>query len=228
MTLPAGAAAPPLKLPGAGRRQQRTLWGDAWLQFRRNKLAIFGLLLLLFILAAVLGGPLVYQVDPKLIDIPVSSQGPSAAHPMGTDDLGRDLLARVLYGGRVSLSVGFAAMSIAILVGTVVGLLAGYVRSLDDLLMRFTDMMLTLPQIPLLLVAMALFRDPLRQTFGLETGAFVMVVSVIGVLGWMPTARIVRGAVLSLSQKEFVEAAVSIGVRAGSIMAVSYTHLLRP
>lgn len=219
MTITAGAAAaPPLDLQADQRRRRRTLWGDAWSQFRRNKLAIFGLLLLLLIVMGVLVGPLIYRVDPKEIDILVSSQGPSAAHPMGTDDLGRDMLARVMYGGRISLSVGFVAMLIAMLVGTSVGLLAGYVRRLDNLLMRFTDMMLTLPQIPLLLVAMALFRDPLRQRFGLEMGAFIMVVTVIGVLGWMPTARMVRGSVLSLKQKEFVEAAVNVGARSGSIM----------
>jgi peptide/nickel transport system permease protein len=219
MTISAGAAAAPsLELPGDQRRKQRTLWGDAWSQFRRSKLAIFGLFLLLLIVLGVLVGPLVYRVDPKAIDILVSSQGPSLAHPMGTDDLGRDMLARVLYGGRISLSVGLVAMLIAMLVGTSVGLLAGYVRQLDNLLMRFTDMMLTLPQIPLLLVAMALFRDPLRQSFGLEMGAFIMVVTVIGVLGWMPTARMVRGSVLSLKQKEFVEAAVNVGARSSSIM----------
>jgi peptide/nickel transport system permease protein len=219
MTISAGAGtAPTLELQGGKQRKQRTLWGDAWSQFRRNKLAIFGLLLLTVIVLAVLVGPLIYTVDPKVIDIMVSSQGPSAAHPMGTDDLGRDMLARVLYGGRISLAVGFVAMMIAMIVGTTVGLLAGYIRRLDNLLMRFTDMMLTLPQIPLLLVAMGLFRDPLRQQFGLEIGAFIMVVTVIGVLGWMPTARMVRGSVLSLKQKEFVEAAVNVGARSGSIM----------
>ena len=219
MTATAGAApVRPLDLQSDKRRKQRTLWGDAWSQFRRNRLALFGLLLLLLIILGVLIGPLIYRVDPKAIDILASSQGPSAAHPMGTDDLGRDMLARVMYGGRISLSVGFVAMSIAMIVGTLVGLLAGYGRRLDNVLMRFTDMMLTLPQIPLLLVAMALFRDPLRQSFGLEMGAFIMVVTVIGVLGWMPTARMVRGSVLSLKQKEFVEAAVNVGARSGSIM----------
>jgi peptide/nickel transport system permease protein len=219
MSVTAGTAAvPPLELQSDKRRKHRTLWGDAWSQFRRNKLALFGLILLVLIVAGVLLGPFVYPVDPKAIDIAASSQGPSAEHPMGTDDLGRDMLARVIYGGRISLSVGLAAMLIAMLAGTLVGLVAGYVRSLDNLLMRFTDMMLTLPQIPLLLVAMALFRDPLRLRFGQEIGAFIMVVTVIGVLGWMPTARMVRGSVLSLKQKEFVEAAVNVGARSGSIM----------
>jgi peptide/nickel transport system permease protein len=219
MTISAGAGtAPALELQGGPKRKQRTLWGDAWSQFRRNKLALFGLLLLILIVLGVLVGPFIYPVDPKAIDILASSQPPSAEHPMGTDDLGRDMLARVIYGGRISLSVGFVAMLIAMIVGTTIGLLAGYVKRLDNLLMRFTDMMLTLPQIPLLLVAMALFRDPLRQSFGLEMGAFIMVVTVIGVLGWMPTARMVRGSVLSLKNKEFVEAAVNVGARSNGIM----------
>jgi peptide/nickel transport system permease protein len=219
MTITAGAGtATALDLQGGKKRKQRSLWGDAWVQFRRNKLAIFGLVMLVTIVIAVLVGPWLYPVDPKAIDILASSQAPSAAHPMGTDDLGRDMLARVLYGGRISLAVGFTAMFISILVGTTVGLSAGYIQRLDGPLMRFTDMMLTLPQIPLLLVAMGLFRDPLRQRFGLEIGAFIMVVTIIGILGWMPTGRLVRGSVLSLKQKEFVEAAVNVGARSNSIM----------
>lgn len=218
MSATAGTATPTLDLRGKKQRKQRSLWGDAWVQFRRNKLAMFGLFLLLGIILGVTVGPFVYKVDPKEINIVEASQAPSAAHPFGTDDLGRDILARCIYGGRVSLAVGFAAMSIAIVVGTAVGLIAGYNRRLDNPMMRFTDMMLTLPQIPLLLVAMSLFRDPLRQRLGLEMGAFVMVVTIIGVLGWMPTARMVRGSVLSLKQKEFVEAAVNVGARRNGIM----------
>jgi peptide/nickel transport system permease protein len=167
----------------------------------------------------VLFGPLLWQVDPKFTDIVQRNQPPSAAHPFGTDGLGRDLLARCLYGGRISLSVGFAAMSVAMVLGTIVGLVAGYMPRLDGLLMRFTDLMLTLPALPILLVAASLFRDPLRMTFGQEIGAFIMIVTVIGALGWMTTARLVRGSVLSIKQKEFVEAAVNIGSRSGSIMS---------
>ncbi|MBW7883787.1 MAG: ABC transporter permease [Caldilineaceae bacterium] len=218
MGISAGTATPSLELQAARKRKHRTLWGDAWAQFRRNKLAMFGLFLLALIIIGVLSGPMIYRVDPKYINILEASQQPTAEHPFGTDDLGRDMLARTLYGGRISLSVGFTAMLIAMLMGTVIGLLAGYVPQMDNILMRFTDMMLTLPQIPLLLVAMSLFRDPLRMRFGLEMGAFIMVVTIIGVFGWMPTARMVRGSVLSLKQKEFVEAAVNVGARSSSIM----------
>ena len=213
MTISAGTATPHML---QGRR--RSFWGDAWRQYRRNRLAMFGLALLLAIVLAVLLGPWLYPVDPKAIDILASGQPPSAGHPMGTDDLGRDMLARVLYGGRISLAVGFTAMLIAIILGTAVGLLAGYARRFDAPLMRFTDMMLTLPKIPLLLVAAGLFRDPLRARVGMEAGAFIMIVTVLGILGWMMTARMVRGSVLTVKQMEFVEAAVNIGAGSNSIM----------
>jgi peptide/nickel transport system permease protein len=218
MSITADSASTSIRLALADKRKHRTLWGDAWVQFRRNRVAVYGLLLLLLIIFAILLGPYIYRVDPRAINILESSAPPSASHPFGTDDLGRDILARCLYGGRISLAVGLVSMAIAMTFGAVIGLLAGYVARLDNPLMRFTDMMLTLPQIPLLLVAMSLFRDPMRMRFGLEMGAFIMVVSVIGLFGWMPTARMVRGLVLSLKQKEFIEAATNIGVRSGGIM----------
>ncbi len=223
MSISAGATAPKVELGTAVKRKHRTLWGDAWVQFRRNKLAVLGLSLITLIVLGVAIGPYFYRVDPKAINILEASVPPSPAHPFGTDDLGRDMLARCLYGGRISLSVGVVAMLIAMLVGTSIGLFSGYITRLDNLLMRFTDMMLTLPQIPLLLVAMSLFRDPLRMRFGLELGAFIMVVTIIGLFGWMPTARMVRGSVLSLKRKEFVEAAVNVGVRSNGIM---WRHIL--
>jgi peptide/nickel transport system permease protein len=218
MSITANRASASISLALSDKRKHRTLWGDAWVQFRRNRIAVYGLLLLLFIIVSILLCPLVYRVDPKAINILEASAPPSAAHPFGTDDLGRDILARCLYGGRISLAVGLVSMVIAMSFGTIIGLLAGYVTRLDNMLMRFTDMMLTLPQIPLLLVAMSLFRDSMRMRFGLEAGAFIMVVSIIGLFGWMPTARMVRGLVLSIKQKEFIEAAINIGVRSGGIM----------
>lgn len=192
-------------------RKYRTLWGDVWVQFRRHKPAMFGLAILLLIIAGVLLGPLVYQADPAYIDFSIASLPPTAEHPFGTDDLGRDTLARNLYGGRISISVGLVAMLISITIGTIVGGLSGYFPKLDNPLMRFTDMMLALPQLPLLLVIIMLFRDTLRQLFGPVTGIFILIVFVIGVLAWMPTARVVRGSVLSIKEKEFVEAAIGVG-----------------
>jgi peptide/nickel transport system permease protein len=193
------------------KRKQRTLWGDTWAQFRRHRLALLGLTVLTLIMLFVLVGPLVYTVDPEYADLTQMSLPPSAEHPFGTDDIGRDQLARNLYGGRISLAVGVSAMLVAISLGTAIGAIAGYFRPLDSILMRFTDMMLALPVLPLLLVIILLFRETLRAIFGPELGIFLLIVFVIGILGWMATARIVRSTVLSIKEKEFVEAAVNIG-----------------
>ena len=212
-------AVPALQLSPVKERKHRTLWGDAWAQFRRNRLSMLGLIILTLLTLFCVVGPLVYTVDPSFIDVLAAEQPPSWQHPMGTDDLGRDGLARNLVGGRISLSVGVVAMLLSIVLGVSIGLLSGYVRRLDNLLMRFTDMMLALPQLPLLLVIIMLFRETLRGIFGPEIGIFILIVVVIGVLGWMPTARIVRGAVLSVKEKEFVEAATCVGSTSRTIMA---------
>jgi peptide/nickel transport system permease protein len=154
----------------------------------------------------------VYRVPIDEIDFRAKLQGPTRAHPLGTDDLGQDLLARMLYGGRISLAVGVAAMLIAITVGTVVGAAAGHVGgTTDHTLMRITDLFLSLPQLPLLLLLVYLFRDSLKRVLGPEMGVFALVVVVIGGLRWMPVARLVRAQFLSLREKEFVEAARGLG-----------------
>ena len=161
---------------------------------------------------AVLFGPFVYRVPINEIDFKAKLKTPSWAHPMGTDDLGQDVLARMLYGGRISLAVGVAAMLIAITVGTAVGALSGQAGgAVDHTLMRVTDLFLALPQLPLLLLIIYLFRDALKKVLGPEAGVFVMIVVVIGGLRWMPVARLVRAQFLSLREKEFVEAARSLG-----------------
>jgi len=134
-------------------------------------------------------------------------------HPFGTDDLGQDLLARMLYGGRISLAVGLMAMMIAVVIGTIVGAIAGISRgSVDAALMWVTDLFLSLPQLPLLLLLIYLFRDSLKSLVGVEAGIFIMIVAVIGGFRWMPVARLVRAQFLSLREKEFVEAARALGV----------------
>jgi peptide/nickel transport system permease protein len=203
---------------------QRTLWGDAWRRFRKHTLAMAGAAVLALFLLAALAGPLLYRTDPEDIDFGASMSGSTLEHPMGTDDLGRDIFARVLYGGRVSLAVGMVAMLIAIVLGTSVGAVAGFFGGVaDGLLMRITDLFLALPQLPLLLLVTYLFRDSLNKVFGPVTGIFVLVVGLIGALNWMTTARIVRGSFLSLRQKEFVDAATCLGVRRGAIM---FRHIL--
>jgi len=158
--------------------------------------------------------PVLYMHDGQnLLDPRIANRGPSLEHPFGTDNLGRDMLAQVLAGGRISLAVGVTAMLISLVLGTVVGVLAGFFARLDGPLMRLTDMFLALPQLPLLLVTIMLFRDTLRAAFGPEFGIFLLIVFIIGILNWMATARVVRAEVLSIKEQEFITAAKSIGTR---------------
>jgi peptide/nickel transport system permease protein len=161
---------------------------------------------------AVLLGPFLWQVPINEIDFSARLSGPAWAHPLGTDDLGQDLLARMLYGGRISLAVGLAAMLVAVVVGTTVGALAGVSRGwLDATLMWVTDLFLSLPQLPVLLLVIYFFRDGLKEIAGPELGTFFLIVVVIGGFRWMPVARLVRAQFLSLREKEFVEAARALG-----------------
>ena len=180
--------------------------------------------LVFFILAAFLG-PLVYTTSPKALDYTAILVPPlTPGHLLGTDELGRDLLARCLYGGRISLSVGFVAMLIAVSLGTLVGAVSGFIGgATDNALMRLTDLFLSLPVLPVLLLTVYLFREPVTKMLGPETGIFVIVVVMIGTLAWMSTSRIVRATFLSLKQKEFVEAATGIGASRSAIM---FRHIL--
>ena len=191
----------------------RSLWGDVWRQFRKHKGAMLGVLVFVFILMAVSIGPKLHGIDPNTINFRERNLAPNLEHPLGTDNIGHDTLAQMLAGGQVSLAVGFLAMLIALLLGTFVGVLAGFFKALDGPLMRLTDLFLALPILPLLLVIIMLFRDTLRSLYGPETGIFMLIVFVIGITSWMHTARIVRGDVLGIKEREFVIAAHSIGTR---------------
>ena len=185
---------------------------EAWRRFRKHRLAVVSLFLLGLIVFGVLLGPWIWRVPINEIDFSARLAKPSLAHPLGTDDLGQDLLARMIYGGRISLAVGMAAMFVAVTVGVLVGSLAGMSRGwVGGALMWMTDLFLSLPQLPLLLMIIYLFRDSLKAVFGIELGIFIMVVFVIGGLRWMPVARLVRAQFLSLREKEFVEAARALG-----------------
>lgn len=197
---------------------QRSLWTDVWFQFRHHRGAMAGVVIFAVIVFLVIFGPWIWRIDPSYIDVKARNAWPSIVHPMGTDNIGRDIFAQVLQGGRVSLAVGVTAMLIALVLGTLVGVLAGYFRRLDGPLMRLTDLFLALPLLPLLLVIIMLFRDTLRTAFGPETGIFLLIVFIIGITSWMNTARIVRGDVLALKEREFVLAAKSVGTPARRII----------
>jgi peptide/nickel transport system permease protein len=199
-------------------REHRSLWGDVWIRFRKHKLALFGTATLLILILGSVVGPFLYKVDPQYIDIVASNLGPTPDHPFGTDNLGRDTLARVMAGGRISIAVGMAAMLVAITVGTLLGAFAGFYARLDGVLMRITDIFLALPLLPLLLVIILLFRDTLRTAFGPETGIFLLIVFVIGILNWMATARVVRAQVLQVKEFEFVTAATAVGSQQARIL----------
>ena len=202
MSVPMSLTVPRSNSPGA----------EAWRRFKRHKMAVLSLVVLLLMVAAVVLGPLVWTLAVNDIDFTARLKGPSWRHPLGTDDLGQDLLARMLYGGRISLAVGLAAMGMAITVGVTIGAIAGISRgAVDGALMWLTDLFLSLPQLPLLLLLIYLFRDTLKANFGPEVGVFIMIVLVIGGFRWMPVARLVRAQFFSLREKEFVEAARALG-----------------
>lgn len=206
----------------------RSQWADIWDQFRSHRGAMWGGSIFLFIVLLIVFGPFVYWNDPQQVPTgrdflnlrdtrPIyvalwdSSAKVNWLHPLGTDNLGRDTLGRLLIGGRISLAVGLAAMILSVVLGTLVGVVAGYFRMLDGPLMRLTDLFLALPLLPLLLVAVLLFRDKLAGMFGPEGGTFILIVTLVGITSWMQTARIVRGDVLALKEREFILAARSIG-----------------
>ncbi|KPA21985.1 Glutathione transport system permease protein GsiD [Shimia sp. SK013] len=186
-------------------------WYDVWHQFKAHKGAMLGAIVFIVIILGVFIGPWLWPFDASYIDIRSRNQGPSWSHPFGTDQLGRDTLARMMAGGQTSIAVGLTAMMLALGLGSLVGISAGYFKRLDGPLMRLTDLFLALPVLPLLLVMMMLFREPLSSAVGPERGIFILIVVAIGITSWMPTARIVRGDVLALKEREFVLAARSIG-----------------
>lgn len=195
----------------------RSQWADVWVQFKSHKGALVGLFVFLTLVGFVSIGPLIWTKDPTFINpdavtmIKTRNKPPSLEFPLGTDQLGRDMLARMMKGGQTSIAVGLTAMVISITVGTFIGVMAGYFKRLDNVLMRLTDLFLALPLLPLLLVMAMLFSAPLSKAFGPEGGTFLLIVVAIGLTSWMQAARVVRGEVLALKEREFVLAARSIG-----------------
>ena len=178
-----------------------TPWGRAWRQLRRHRLALVSAAFFGVIAVLCLAAPLIAPYDFDAIDLSSLRQPPSWAHPMGTDDLGRDQFTRMLYGGRISITIGLLSALVGTGIGAVVGSVAGfYGRWIDGALMRFTDMAYSIPSLPLLIVLSAYTQ-----------AAVTAMVVIIALLSWMTTARVVRSEVLSIKEREFVEAARSLG-----------------
>ena len=205
------------------RRESLSVRQLVWRRFVRHKMAMAGAVMLCLLVLYSFGGALFFTEEyANHTDTSLRLQPPSREHPFGTDTVGRDILARTIYGGQISLLIGLSAVVISIVVGVLVGALSGYYGGLtDSLLMRFTEAMFTIPQLFLLLV-MAKFlagKVPTIQLLGRSfSGSVVVIIGIIGVTSWMYLARIVRADILSLKEREFIVAARTIGTRNGSII----------
>jgi peptide/nickel transport system permease protein len=199
----------------AGPRRQDTMLDLIVRRFLRHHLAVAGLIVLLVLILSAVLAPYITQ-DPNALSVSARKQGPSWAHLFGTDEAGRDVFARTLYGGRISLSIGLAATLIALAIGTALGAAAGYFGGLLDAgLMRLTDAFLCFPQLFVLIVLGTLIRTTELRVL---QGSIVPIALVIGILSWMGLARLVRATFLSLKEKEFVEAARAAGSGDARIM----------
>jgi len=184
-----------------------------WENFKRHKVAVIASVLFILMAVACFAAPVVAPYEFDAINLSAIRKPPTAGHWMGTDDLGRDLLTRILYGGRISILIGILSALVGTSLGALIGAIAGfYGGRLDNLLMRFTDIAYSIPTLPLLIVLSSF-----------SNSAVPVMVLIIGFLSWMPTARVVRGSVLSVKEKEYVEAARMIGAPDGVII---WQHIL--
>ncbi len=191
-------------------------------RFVKHRMALTGLVVLATFIILVAGAPFFSTGDPFKQNLRSRFQPPSAAAIMGTDDLGRDMWTRILYGGRISLSVGLLAMGVSIVVGAIVGLVSGFYGGwVDSILSRITEIFLSIPRL-FVLIAMGMFLRSADLPF-LKAGSFAPIAIVIGVLSWMGVARLVRGATLELREREYVQAARAIGSNNARIM---FRHIL--
>jgi len=205
-----------------------TLSRLAWLRFRRHKMAVFGMIILILLVLFSVGGSFIYTEQfANFNDTSQRLQPPSAEHPFGTDSIGRDILARTIYGGQISLFIGLVAVLIETIVGIIVGALAGYYGGwIDAVLMRITEALLNIPTIFLLLVMAKFFGGripPIEFAGRTFSGSVIVIVAIIGITSWMYLARIVRAEFLSLKEREFILAAKATGT---SNLEIIFYHIL--
>ncbi|MFK7828297.1 MAG: ABC transporter permease [Congregibacter sp.] len=186
----------------------RSLWQDAWVRLRKNHLAVVGLCVLILMVLVALLTPWIapYAYDAQNLDL--GATPPSAAHWLGTDIFGRDLLTQIMFGGRVSLAVGFIATAVALVIGVTYGAIAGYAGGrTDTIMMRLVDIMYALPFMIFIVLLMVVFGRNI-----------ILLFLAIGAVEWLTMARIMRSQVQTLRQQEFVEAAISLGLPASTII----------
>jgi peptide/nickel transport system permease protein len=191
-----------MSIEGRPRRvHSQSPTAQAWRRFRRHPLALAGLVLFGIVLLATVAAPLIGRYDYAELNLPDKFQSPSLAHFLGTDRVGRDIWSRTLYGGRVSLAVGFAAASISTVIGVILGSVSGYYRGMtDQIIMRFTDVVMTFPRVVIILTAAIYLGQSIAS-----------VIFLIGIFSWPGITRLVRGQVLSLREQQFVLASRSLG-----------------
>ena len=211
-----------------GIRPTYTLWQQVWLRFRRHRMAMAGVLILGLLILYCVGGTFFFaESDANYTDTSTRLSAPSAEHPFGTDNVGRDILARTIYGGQISLLIGLFAVVIETVVGILVGAVAGYYGGrIESLLMRFTEAMFNIPQLFLLLVMAKYFSGKIPEVEFLGrsfSGSVIVIIVIIGLTSWMYLARIVRAEFLSLKEREFILAARCIGARD---MGIVFRHIL--
>jgi oligopeptide transport system permease protein len=216
-----------------------SLWQDAWKRLLRNKLAVFGLIVVAFVAVLVFIGPPIWEaLTGNTFDFQdktlTTSQSPSFRHPMGTDDSGRDLFARVMQGGRISLMVGIISTIVSLIVGVSYGAIAGYSGGkIDNLMMRIVDVIYSIPYILVVIVLLSVFGGPntpgwiktISDTFqgGQGLSQIFLLFLALGLVSWLTMARVVRGQILSLKNQEFVLAAKATGV---STLSIIFKHLV--
>ncbi|HWI63519.1 MAG TPA: ABC transporter permease [Symbiobacteriaceae bacterium] len=202
MAAPVRKQSQPVQDASLASQQETTQLQHIWKQFKRNRLAVAGLIVLILLYLVAIFAPLLAKEPLDFLDVPRRLQSPTWAHPFGTDNMGRDILARVIWGSRISLSVGFVAMGISVVVGTLVGAVAGYYggRWIDIILMRITETISVIPVFFLLITVVSVIRPSIYN-----------IMLIIGLTSWPGLAQVVRSQFLSLRQRDYTEASRAMG-----------------
>lgn len=191
------------------KNKRQSLWNQNLKRFKKNKFAVAGFLFIIFMLLFSFIGPLLSPYLPNYVDATSINKPPSMRHLMGTDQLGRDVLTRLMFGGRISLTIGIASMVLSVVIGTIMGAVSGfYGKTIDSIIMRLADILMSIPSLPLLIMLAALMSEwKIPQQYRIY-----LVMAMLSLVGWPSLARLVRGQILSLKEQSFMDAAEVLGL----------------